>query len=140
MIHLITLKIGCQPTQTGYGWEIVKVVAKDQDRALTDAQYQDAQNKAVSDWLDQQRASTKIKTSYDVTPTATADTYAPPSGAPTVPPATPIPTIPPPVLGPAYVPPGGTPMPAATPIGPEGTPVSSPVPASTPIGTATAAA
>jgi hypothetical protein len=129
-----------QPTQTAYGWEVVKVVAKDPDRALTDTQYQNAQSKAVSDWLDQQRAATKIKTKYDVTPTATADTYAPPSGAPTVPPATPIPTVAPPVLGPAYVPPGGTPIPAATPIGPEGTPAASPIPASTPNGTATAAA
>ena len=104
-----------QPIQTAYGWELIKVVAKDPDRPLTDAQFEAARQKAVDTWLDQQRDEAKIKTDYKQTPTPTAGAYEPPVGAPTVPPATPIPTEAPPILGPTF-------GPEATPIGPNASP------------------
>ena len=110
------------PIQTPFGWEIVRVIDKQADRPLTDAQYSAAQQKAVDSWLAEQRSASSIKTDYGETPTPTPSAYEVPAGAPTIPPATPIPAATP-VLGPVQGPP--VPGTEATPIGPDGTPAAS---------------
>ncbi|MGN6483228.1 MAG: peptidylprolyl isomerase [Thermomicrobiales bacterium] len=111
------------PIQTPFGWEIVRVIDKQADRPLTDAQYSTAQQKAVDTWLADQRSKSTIKTDYAETPTPTPSAFEVPAGAPTIPPATPIPAATP-VLGPVQGPP--IPGTEATPIGPEASPASSP--------------
>lgn len=127
------------PIQTAYGWEIVRVEAKETSRPLTDAQFTSARQKAVADWLSQQRSNSTIKTDYQQTPTPTPSAFEVPAGAPTIPPATPIPAATP-VLGPVQGP--SVPGANATPIGPEGTPASSPVasPSTSPVAESTPAA
>ena len=127
------------PIQTPFGWEIVRVEAKEANRPLTDAQYADARQKAVDTWLAQQRSESSIKTDYQQTPTPTPSAFQVPAGAPTIPPATPIPAATP-VLGPVEGPP--IPGAMATPIGPEATPASSPAasPSIAPEGTPSPAA
>ncbi|MGC4108658.1 MAG: peptidylprolyl isomerase [Thermomicrobiales bacterium] len=112
------------PIQTPYGWEIVRVIDKQADRPLTDAQYASAQQDAVNSWLADQRSKSTIKTDYGQTPTPTPSAYEVPAGAPTIPPATPIPAATP-VLGPVQGP--ALPGTEATPIGPDASPAASPV-------------
>lgn len=121
-----------KPVQTQYGWHIIKVIAKDPHRALTDAQIQALQQDAVNSWLAEQRRASKIATKYQPTATASAATFAPPADAPTPPAPTPPPATP-----------GASPVasPEATPVGARATPVpatpgASPVatPATTPAG------
>ena len=123
-----------EPIQTDYGWQIVKVNDKQEDRPLSDAQYQLATDEAVETWIDQQREQADISSEYQTTPTVTPGAFAPPAGAPTPIPATPVPGTPTPaepVVGPQPVTPGS---PAASPVAP---PVSaSPAPA-TPVVIAT---
>ncbi|HWK79339.1 MAG TPA: peptidyl-prolyl cis-trans isomerase, partial [Thermomicrobiales bacterium] len=111
------------PIQTPFGWEIVRVIDKQANRPLTDAQYSTAQQKAVDTWLADQRNKSSIKTDYGETPTPTPSAFEVPAGAPTIPPATPIPAATP-VLGPVQGPP--IPGSEATPIGPEASPAASP--------------
>jgi parvulin-like peptidyl-prolyl isomerase len=109
-----------KPVQTQYGWHIIKVLDKSPDRAMTTAQYTMAQDKAVSDWLDQQREKAQISSDYySPTPPPTPEQFAPPSDAPTPVLPTPFPSATPsasPVIGPSGTP-GATPVasPAATP-------------------------
>lgn len=115
-----------KPVQTQFGWHIIKVIAKDPNRALTDTQIQTLQQDATTAWLTQQRDASKISTKYQPTPTATAATFAPPADAPTPPVPTPLPATP-------SASPVGSP--GATPVG-AGTPGATPVgsPAATPHG------
>lgn len=98
-----------EPIQTQFGWHIIQVEDTAEDRPLTDAQYQGAQEKAVQQRLDEVRASMSVSSDFDVSPTPTPspEAFSPPSDAPTPIPATPIPATP-----------GATPVgsPAATPI------------------------
>jgi parvulin-like peptidyl-prolyl isomerase len=116
-----------QPFQTGYGWQLVKVIDKQADRPMTDAQYQLANDDAIETWIEQQRSEADISSDYETTPTPTPATFAPPAGAPTPIPATPIPTTPtpePPIIGPQPVVPG---TPGASPVADgAGTPIASP--------------
>ncbi len=128
-----------EPIETDYGWQIVRVSAKEADRPLTDVQYQLATTEAVETWLETQRNESDISSEHLTTPTTTPGVFAPPAGAPTPIMATPIPASPtpePPLVGPLPVVPGS---PDASPvtIG-AATPATSPVatpnagPASTP--------
>jgi len=101
-----------EPIQTDYGWQIVKVNDKAQDRPLSERQYQLAVDEAIQSWLEQQRETADISSDYETTPTVTPGAFVPPAGAPTPIPATPIPATPTaeaPVVGPQPVVPGGTP-------------------------------
>jgi parvulin-like peptidyl-prolyl isomerase len=98
-----------EPVQTEFGWHVIQVEEVDEDRPLTQLQYQAAQEKAVQAKLDEVRASMNVSSDYDVepTPTPSPEAFAPPADAPTPVPATPIPATP-----------GATPVgsPAATPV------------------------
>jgi len=105
-----------EPVQTDYGWQIVKVNEKQDDRPLSDTQYQLATEDAIETWIDEQREQSDISSEYQTTPTVTPGAFAPPAGAPTPIPATPIPATPTPVepvVGPQPVVPGS---PAASPV------------------------
>lgn len=109
-----------EPIQTDYGWQIVKVNEKQEDRPLSESQYQLAIAEAVEEWLEAQREAAEISSEYETTPTVTPAAFVPPAGAPTPVPATPIPATPTaeaPVIGPQPVDPGS----------PEGTPATTPV-------------
>lgn len=98
-----------EPIQTDFGWHIIKVEDADENRPLTDLQYQQAQNQAVQNRLAEVRETTTIEADLNVepTPTPTPAQFSPPADAPTPVLATPLPATP----GPA---PAGTP--GATPI------------------------
>ncbi|HEV2128896.1 MAG TPA: peptidylprolyl isomerase [Thermomicrobiales bacterium] len=85
-----------EPVETQYGWHIIMVEDRDEDRALTELQYQQAQQRAVQDRLEELRASTEIEAEVDVipTPSPTPETFFPPADAPTPIPATPVPGTP----------------------------------------------
>lgn len=120
-----------EPIETEYGWQIVKVNDTDDDRPLSDTQYQLATTEAIDTWVEDQRAQADISSDYETTPTVTPGAFAPPAGAPTPIPATPIPATPTaeaPIVGPQPVVPGS---PAASPVASgSATPVPTPTPAS----------
>ncbi|MDQ3539381.1 MAG: peptidyl-prolyl cis-trans isomerase, partial [Chloroflexota bacterium] len=125
-----------QPVQTEFGWHIVRVLERQDDRPLTTAQYQLAKDKAVESWLQQQRDQASISTDAEVEPSPTPAQFAPPADAPTPEPPTPEAS---PVATPGATP-GTNPgdVPAATPVvspGAGATSASSPVvpPMGTPI-------
>ncbi len=98
-----------EPVQSEFGYHLIKVYEYDDDRALTDAQYEAAKTRAVDTWLADRLAEATIESDIDPTPTIVpgSEQFEPPPDAPTPP----IPT--------------STPIPAATPIA-VGSPVASP--------------
>lgn len=100
-----SLKVGevSQPFQTKFGWEIVKVLDRQDDRPITSETLTQLRNNKLSDWLDQQRNSAKIDWNIGGSmPSPTPQTqFVPPPDAPPTP--TPLPT------------PTPTPAPSATP-------------------------
>lgn len=123
-----------QPVQTEFGWHIIRVLERQEDRPLSAAQYQLATDKAVEAWLEEQRSQASISTDVAIEPTPTPAQFAPPVDAPTPEPPTPEAT---PVASPSAAP-EATPIVASS---GEGTPASSPVgspvvrPETTPLGT-----
>lgn len=109
-----SLKVGqvSQPLQTSYGWDIIKVLGKQQDRPLDLKTLQALRGKVFQNWLDQIKKSANV--SWNVAqPTATTTPttqFAPPPGAPPTPTPTPAPT-------PSPTPKGATPKPTPTPKG-----------------------
>lgn len=109
-----SLKVGqvSQPLQTSYGWDIIKVLGKEQDRPLDLKTLQALRGKVFQNWLDDIKKSASV--SWNVaqpTSTATPTTqFAPPPGAPPTPTPTPAPT-------PSPTPKGETPKPTPTPKG-----------------------
>ncbi|MDQ4045122.1 MAG: peptidylprolyl isomerase [Chloroflexota bacterium] len=85
-----------EPVETQFGWHIIMVEERDEDRALTELQYQQAQQRAIQARLEEIRAETEIEAEVDVvpTPSPTPETFFPPADAPTPIPATPIPGTP----------------------------------------------
>ncbi len=79
------------PFQTQFGWHIVEVIEKDNDRALTDDQITQAVSAETDRWLSDQRDAAKISSVIKATPTPAIEQFVPPAGAPTVSPATPLP-------------------------------------------------
>lgn len=112
-----------EPVKTEYGWHIIKVNDKADDRPMTEAQYSLAKNEAVMNWIEQQREQTDISSEYyEPTPEPTSEQFVPPPDAPTPIVATPV----------------AAPDLSATPIsGPNLMPVASPVasPGGSPVAT-----
>src|SRR5690606_33656492 len=96
-----------EPVQTQFGWHIIKVEDRQDDRPLTEMQYRQAQEKAVQAKIDEIRAATDIDADINVepTPTPTPSQFDPPADAPTPIPATPVPATP-----------AATPVVGATPV------------------------
>jgi parvulin-like peptidyl-prolyl isomerase len=116
------------PVNTEYGWHIIKVTDKAQERPMSEIQYTLAKTEAVENWLEAQKQETDISSDYyEPTPEPTADQFYPPADAPTPIVRTPVPApdlsatpISGPQLNPAASPvasPGASPQgsPAATP-------------------------
>lgn len=82
-----------EPVQTQFGWHIIQVHERDEDRAMTDLQYEQAQERAVQAKLAEMRSETDIDADVDVipTPSPTPENFFPPADAPTPIPATPVP-------------------------------------------------
>jgi parvulin-like peptidyl-prolyl isomerase len=117
-----------QPVESSFGWHIVKVLDKSDERPLTEAQYTAATDEAMSSWLEQQREASNISSDhYNPTPEPTAATFVPPADAPTPVVATPVaaPDLSAtPVAGPVFAPQAS---PAASPVGsPQASPAGSP--------------
>jgi len=72
-----------QPVQTEFGWHLVRVMERQEDRPLTPAQYQLATDKAIEAWIAEQRAEASISTEAEIEPTPTPAQFAPPAGVPT---------------------------------------------------------
>lgn len=116
-----------QPVESEFGWHIIKVLDKSEDRPMTETQYSLAIEQAQSEWLEQQRETYGVSSDhYNPTPAPTATTFVPPADAPTPIVATPVPApdlSATPVSGPQFAPQG---TPAASPIGGVGSPVATP--------------
>jgi hypothetical protein len=80
-----------QPIQSPFGWHIVTVTGKEDDRALTTNQYDAKVLEARTAFLEEQRAKNDISSDYyDPTPAPTAAVFTPPMDAPTPIVATPV--------------------------------------------------
>lgn len=80
-----------QPFKTEFGWHIVKVLASEPNRALTDQQINQLKSKKVQDWLDEQRAGMHITSEAKPTPTPAEQEFQAPPDAPPTPTSTPTP-------------------------------------------------
>jgi peptidyl-prolyl cis-trans isomerase C len=78
-----------QPFQTEFGWHIVKVLAAEPNRALTDQQISQLKAKKVQDWLDEQKAAMHITSEAKPTPTPAQQQFQAPPDAPPTPTSTP---------------------------------------------------
>ena len=97
-----------QPFQTKWGWEIVKVLERDDNRPITSEMLTEIRTNKVNDWLDSQRAKDNIKWNIGAaipSPTPETQFTAPPDAPPT---PTPMPT-PTPTPAPPGTPGAGTP-------------------------------
>ncbi|HLI52246.1 MAG TPA: peptidylprolyl isomerase [Thermomicrobiaceae bacterium] len=109
-----SLKVGqvSQPLQTSYGWDIIKVLGKQENRPIDLKTLQALRGKVFQNWLDQIKSQSKV--TWNVAqPTSTATpvtTFSPPPGAPPTPTPTPAPT-------PSPTPKGTKPKPTPTPKG-----------------------
>lgn len=105
------------PVKTEYGWHVLKVIDKEEDRPMTETQYTLAKNEALRVWIEQQRGKSDISSEYyEPTPAPTSEQFVPPADAPTPIIATPVlarDISGTPVAGPQLIPIGS---PAASPI------------------------
>jgi parvulin-like peptidyl-prolyl isomerase len=103
-----------KPVESQYGWHVVKTIAKENDRPLTDAQITRIQQARLDAWLDAKRAESDISSSLGPTPTPAPGSFQPPADAPPPPTPTPLPPASPaasPVASPEASPPArGTPV------------------------------
>lgn len=113
------------PVESEYGWHIIKVLDKDENRPMTQTQYDAAVTASREDWLATQRERYNVSSDYyNPTPEPTAESFIPPADAPTPIVATPVPAPDlnaTPVAGPQFI------VPEATPVGsPAASPAASP--------------
>lgn len=121
-----------EPVHTEYGWHIIKVEDRQDDRPMTQTQYSLAKSKAVENWLEQQKDKAEISSNHyeKATPEPTAGQFFPPADAPTPVAQTPEPApdvSATPVSGPQLLPdasPAASPM-ASPQASPAATPASS---------------
>ncbi|MCC6944004.1 MAG: peptidylprolyl isomerase [Thermomicrobiales bacterium] len=100
-----------QPVQTQFGWHIIQVIDHADDRALTDAQIQQASQANSERWLETQFDALDVSSSVEPTPTQSIEQFVAPADAPHVPTTAPEPT---PAASPAGA---ASPVPAASPTG-----------------------
>lgn len=76
-----------EPVQSEFGWHIIAVYERDDDRAFTDAQYDAAKSRAVDTWLAQRTAGAMIESDIEPTPTVApgSQLFQAPPDAPTPP-------------------------------------------------------
>lgn len=88
-----------EPVQTQFGWHIIKVLEKEQDRPVALATRQQLQSSAFTDWLTARRAEADITSDIALPETETTqqDVFQAPPEAPVPPTATvpPVTTVPP---------------------------------------------
>lgn len=99
-----------QPVKTTFGWHLIKVIDRSDDRPLTEGTLASLKDGAFQKWLDTQRAAANVETDITVTPTPAAQ-FAPPPDAPPAPTPTIAPTQTPFTITPAP----GAPTPVTTP-------------------------
>jgi parvulin-like peptidyl-prolyl isomerase len=90
-----------KPVQTKFGWHVILVTERDDNRPLTLTTLSALKDGAFAKWLDGQRASAQITTTASPTPTPAAAPFEAPPGAPptAVPTVAPTPTLPPGAVG-----------------------------------------
>lgn len=71
-----------EPFETEFGWHIVRVIDRDDNRPLTDTQITNVTQSLQSQWLEEQHATMDISSSADPTPTPPAREFVPPAEAP----------------------------------------------------------
>ena len=98
-----------EPFETEFGWHIVKVIAKEPDRPLTEEQITKIEQARVDRWLEEQREKLRIDSELEPTPTPFAEEFQPPAQAPPAPTPTPAPP-------PASPAPAGGASPIASPV------------------------
>jgi hypothetical protein len=116
------------PVESEFGWHVIKVLDRDDDRAMTQTQYDLAVETAQTEWLETSRETYGVSSDhYNPTPVPTAASFIPPADAPTPIVATPVPApdlSATPIAGPQFAPQAS---PAATPAAsPAGSPVATP--------------
>jgi parvulin-like peptidyl-prolyl isomerase len=116
------------PAESEFGWHVIKVLDRDDDRAMTQTQYDLAVETAQAEWLETSRETYGVSSDhYSPTPVPTAASFIPPADAPTPIVATPVPApdlSATPIAGPQFAPQAS---PAATPAAsPAGSPVATP--------------
>lgn len=98
-----------QPVHTQFGWHVIKVMERENDRPVTSDMLRALRGQAVTKWLDKQKSATTITWESGLTaptPTPEPSQFAPPPDSP----PTPIPTPPP-----SPAPSEDSPGPSATP-------------------------
>jgi parvulin-like peptidyl-prolyl isomerase len=80
-----------EPFQTEFGWHILTVLERDEDRPLTDAQISQASQGLAQRWISEQRETFDISHGIDPTPTPAMSQFVPPAEAP--PPPSPTPDL-----------------------------------------------
>jgi hypothetical protein len=98
-----------EPVETEFGWHVIQVAERDQERPLTDLQINRLQQAAEERWLEEQRAGLGVISTLPPTPTPFAPDFEPPVGAPPLPVPTPLPSPASPVATPGGVTIPGTP-------------------------------
>jgi PPIC-type PPIASE domain len=105
-----------EPVQTRFGWHLIKVIDKSDDRPLASETLSSLKDGAFQKWLDRVKVGVKVDTTYiKTTPTPASEPFSPPPGAPPAPTPTAEPIQTPFVITPspgAVVP---TPFPSPTP-------------------------
>ena len=81
-----------EPLQTEFGWHIIQVLDHVDDRALTDAQIQQASQSNAERWLVAQHEVLDVTSSVEPTPTQSISQFVAPADAPPLPTAAPEPT------------------------------------------------
>jgi parvulin-like peptidyl-prolyl isomerase len=74
-----------QLVQTEFGWHIIYVRDREEDRAMTDEQTQRQVDRLVNEWLEEQKEEADIDADIDPTPTPVSTVFEPPVNAPTPP-------------------------------------------------------
>ena len=81
-----------QPVQTKFGWHVILVAERDDNRPLTLTTLSALKDSAFTKWLDGQRATAQITSTAPATPTPAAAPFEAPPGAPPTAVPTAIPT------------------------------------------------
>lgn len=103
-----------EPVKTKFGWHLIKVIERADDRPLTEATLQSLKDGAFQKWLDGEKIGMRINSTVAVTPTPATGQFSPPPDAPPAPTPTIAPSPTPRPLTPS---PAGTPTVAPTPTG-----------------------